>query len=104
MEVDYYGCPNCGGDGQLDEHTFCDCQLGQEMAREYMTPDEIRALRARLGLTQAQLAERIRGIDPLLKTDFNAVSRYERGSRRPDPHVAAALARIAESAPSSLDR
>ena len=56
-----------------------------------MTGDEIRALRERLGLSQQGLADRIREVDPILKTDRNAVSRYERGVRTPDPHVAAAL-------------
>ena len=59
-----------------------------------LTPDQIRHLRQQLGLSQAGLADRIRDVNPLLKTDRNAVSRYERGVRTPDVHVAAALERI----------
>jgi hypothetical protein len=32
-EPDYYGCPDCNGDGMLDEWTFCGCDRGLELAR-----------------------------------------------------------------------
>ncbi len=59
-----------------------------------MTPAQIIALRQQLGETQQGLAERVNQVDPLLRLDRNAVSRYERGTRHPSPHVAAALTQL----------
>jgi hypothetical protein len=33
-EDDYYGCPNCNGEGTLDETTYCTCELGQDMENQ----------------------------------------------------------------------
>lgn len=59
-------------------------------------PAHVRALRERLGLSQQRLADRMRALNPLLLTDRNTISRWERGVRHPDPHASAALARIAQ--------
>lgn len=59
-----------------------------------MTAEQITHLRKQLGLSQAQFAERVNDMDPILRVDANAVSRYERNVRSPDPHVADALVRV----------
>jgi len=54
---------------------------------EDLTPDAIRALRHRLGLTQAELAAR-------LSCSTQAVSFWERGTRRPTGLYAHAVRRL----------
>lgn len=49
-----------------------------------MTADEIKALRARHGLTQVQLAKRV-------KVNPHIISRWERGASSPDIHSAERL-------------
>ncbi len=56
-----------------------------------MSPEHIRILRQRLGLTQPEMAERINQVDPLLRVTANAISRYERGKHKPAPHVQGAM-------------
>lgn len=52
-----------------------------------MTPAELKRLRARLGLTQAQLAER-------LGVDRNTVTRWEMGLRKISEPVSRLLATL----------
>ncbi len=54
-----------------------------------LTPEAIRALRARLGLTQLQFAIRV-GCDPI------TVSRWENGKRQPQGLYAWELRRLME--------
>jgi DNA-binding transcriptional regulator YiaG len=61
-----------------------------------MTPDEIRALRESIGLSQQGLADRLHEINPLLQANRNTVSRWERGYQAPGPHYLAALRQIAD--------
>lgn len=56
-----------------------------------MTGDDIKTIRQQLGLTQAELANRINAIDPNLRIAATSVSRWESGKHAPSPHVAAAL-------------
>lgn len=53
--------------------------------------DAFRALRLAAGLSQSDLAAKIREIDPLLKTSATLISRWECGDRTPDAHSMAAL-------------
>ena len=55
-----------------------------------MKPEQIAALRARLGFSQVQLAQ-IMGVHPL------TVSRWERGLLEPTPHQAALLDSFAKA-------
>ena len=57
-----------------------------------MTPEEILALRKRLGLTQAELARRF-------KVDVSAISRLERGSRKPSLSMMRKLRRAEKRMP-----
>lgn len=66
-----------------------------------MTPEQIKALRESLGLSQQGLADRINEIDPLLRVNRQTVYRWEGGKREggipgqsPSPHALAALQRI----------
>lgn len=61
-----------------------------------MTPDDIQALRARLGLSQQGLADLINEADPLLRVNRQTVYRWEGGkpAQSPSPHALAALQRI----------
>lgn len=52
-----------------------------------MTPDELREIRERLGLTQTQLAD-------LLETTQESVSRWETGVHRIPPLVAREVRRL----------
>jgi len=54
-----------------------------------ITPDAIRAARTRLGLTQAQLADR-------LNVPSNTVARWEQGNRTPTGLYAQALRQLIE--------
>lgn len=63
-----------------------------------MNGKEIRTLRESLRLSQQEFANRIRTIDPLLKTDRNGISRWERGVRHPTTHALAALEEVARDA------
>lgn len=56
------------------------------------TPDEIRALRKRLSLTQVELAARV-------GTAQAAVSRWERGRAKPSGPVRKLLSQLATSSP-----
>lgn len=53
--------------------------------RQHLKPEEIRAIREGLGMTQAALAEAM-GVQPL------AISRWERGERQPDGPAVVLLA------------
>ena len=53
-----------------------------------MTANDIRALRTRHGLTQRELARRLR-VDPV------TISRWETGTRSPDKHSLERLLRVA---------
>lgn len=63
----------------------------------------IRRLRADLGITQRELADRANQIDPLLRLSSTSISRYEAG-REPGPHIQAVFDRISESNEPGLDR
>jgi radical SAM superfamily enzyme len=38
---DYYGCPNCNGEGTLDETTYCTCELGQDMEHQHRIEEQV---------------------------------------------------------------
>jgi transcriptional regulator with XRE-family HTH domain len=48
-----------------------------------MTPEQIKSLRAQLGITQRELAERINALEPGLRVAHTSVSRWESGRVRP---------------------
>lgn len=77
-----YGCPNCEG--------------ASGKARTTVTPEQIKALRESLGLSQQGLADRINEIDPLLRVNRQTVYRWEGGkpTQAPSPHALAALQRL----------
>ncbi len=60
-----------------------------------MTPDKIRDLRRRLGLSQAQLAARINAVGPGLRVHRHAVSRWESGRVQPSGPSLAAIRTVA---------
>ena len=59
-------------------------QREMQLSDTIMTPDEIRALRKRVGLTQSDFGE-VLGVSQI------AVSGWERGDRTPGEHRAAAM-------------
>lgn len=59
-----------------------------------MTGDDIKTIRQQLGLTQAELANRINAIDPNLRIAATSVSRWESGKHQPSAHVVAAIRTI----------
>lgn len=61
-----------------------------------MTPEFIKEIRERLGLSQQGLADAVNAVDPLLRADRNIVSRWERGLFKPNAHYQAALRKVAE--------
>mgnify|MGYP001617153015 CR=1 FL=1 len=73
-------CHKCGGGGYADGLPCSSCAGSGEF--------DIRALRQRHGLTQRDLARRLR-VDPV------TISRWETGTRSPDKHSAERLRRLA---------
>ena len=68
-----------------------------------MTPDDIKKLRQRLGLSQQGLADAINAENPLLSADRNIVSRWERGMNKPSVHYLAVLQVLATRPAGSRD-
>lgn len=60
-----------------------------------MSPEDIRDLRDRLGLSQQGLADRVNIINPLLRVNRQTVYRWERGTQAPNVHSLVALRRVA---------
>lgn len=56
-----------------------------------MTGADVKHLRSKLGLTQAELAAELNKIDPQLRIYPTTVSRWESGRHKPSPHATAAL-------------
>lgn len=96
--IPHLKCPNCGeivlrwdDAGQLEEGAF-------ELYRQkygLLSPDEIRSLRERLDLTQAELAA-------LLRLGANTVSRWEAG-RNVQTGAMDVLLRLVQDVPGALD-
>lgn len=63
-----------------------------------MTPEQIKTLRAELGLSQSQLANRLNDLDPYLRILPSTISRWENGKHTPAPHVQGALQALAAQA------
>ena len=61
------------------------------MKTDRLKPKAIRAARLAADLTQADLAIKMREVDPDLRTDGTMISRYEAGRRAPDRHTTRAL-------------
>lgn len=59
-----------------------------------MAPDEIKALRQDMGLSQQRFADALRQVDPLLGVDRQTVYRWENGSQAPNRHSTRALERM----------
>jgi len=57
-----------------------------------VSPEEIKSLRDRLGMTQQQMADR-------LDTTVTTISRWENGATKPRGVLAKALERLAKRAP-----
>jgi hypothetical protein len=45
LDNDYYGCPNCNGEGTLDETTYCTCELGQDMEHQHRKEPTMKIIR-----------------------------------------------------------
>lgn len=55
---------------------------------------DVRTLRAHLGISQRELADRINAVDPSMRVSATTVSRWETGQRAPSPHSAAAMRKV----------
>jgi DNA-binding transcriptional regulator YiaG len=64
-----------------------------------ISPESIRELRRRLGLSQAALAVRLNALVPGLRTTRVTVTRWETGTHPPAGVAAAAIRKLADETP-----